>query len=181
MQNPSTDTEVIAASPRRKVVSGKAILAVVVLAAGAGAAAYWQEELSGFIALQGWDRESPKRVVRDFIRTAHASDNASIENALARNQFTLERASNGQVKTIKYQSINGQRTASPKELVPAGEPKEVDLVIRRLGDRVFYSAVVQFANGKWGVLRVERLDGSFRITALPEVFDEKRPQDLSLY
>ncbi|MFN3648488.1 MAG: hypothetical protein ACK47B_02815 [Armatimonadota bacterium] len=181
MQNPPNETEVAVAPTRARGVSPAAVLLAVVLAVGVGAFAYWNEEITGYVALHGWDQESPKQVVREFIRSAHAKENASLETTLARNQFTLEKTSNGHVETIRYQTLNGQRSAAPEDLVPPGDPKQIDLEMRRRGDQVFYSAVVQFANDKWGVFRVERRDGGPRITALPEVLDDERPQDLSLY
>ncbi len=70
---------------------------------------------------------------------------------------------------------------SSGRLVPGGEPKALDAVIRRRADVFFYSVVVQFANGKWGVFRVDRRDGKLVIVELPPVLDNERPRDLSLY
>jgi len=156
---------------------------VVILVAAAllVAGAMWQEEVMGLITLQAWDRETPKRTVADFIRLAHSEANASLAPLLSETQFDVEKEKDGRVKAIKWISQDGLQSKAPRDTVPGGEPKEFHVVMRKRGDQHFYSVVVQFGNGKWGVFRVDRAKGKAQIGGLPPVLDDSRPQDLTHY
>jgi hypothetical protein len=172
-----------AASPgKRSAGRMLGLVVIAILAAGAIAAgSFYQEEIKGYMALQAWNQNAPRQAVADFVRASHSKDNAALSNLMAPGVFTLEKEPDGRVKSIKWVDHRGVVTRPPGKIVPSGEPKVVDPVMRKRGDAHFYSVVTQFANGEWGVFRVEPRDGKFVISELPAVMDKERPKDLTMY
>ncbi|HTE20812.1 MAG TPA: hypothetical protein VK689_20800 [Armatimonadota bacterium] len=162
-------------------VSPRVLVLVLVLFGAIAAGAYWQEEIRNMIAIQAWDTASPKRVVTEYIQHAHAPDNSRLASILSSRIFTLDKAPQGQIKTVKWASPMGVTTITPEQSVPKGEPKVLDAVINKSGEKSYFNVVTQFANGKWGVFRVERLNGKPVITEVPVLLVAERPKDLSFY
>lgn len=167
--------------PASRSVSPAAVLLVIVLAVALGAAAYWYEDLRGWLSLQAWDTGAPKQAVSSLIRDSHAQNNAGIAQVLAPNVFTLEKGDDGQIKSVTWVPYAGRTTKPPKELVPEGDPKMMEVLLNKRGEVNYFSVITQFANGKWGVFRVERVKGRPMITELPPVLVAKRPENLTFY
>lgn len=161
-------------------VSPAAVVVAVVALAGMIAGAVYLEEIRGYVALQAWDQNAPKKLVTDFIRDSDAPDNAAVAEQLGEG-FVIERDDSGRISVVKYPHMNGQRSDPPKNLVPAGPPKDMDVVMRKRAESVFFNVRAQFANGKWGVFRVERPKGKLRIIELPQIYDDTKPMDLTHY
>jgi hypothetical protein len=167
-----------------RVRAGKAsvvtILVALVLTAVVIGGALFFEEIRGWFILEGWNPNAPRQLVRDFVRESHAENPEGIVRTLDAN-FTMDRDANGKITRVRWTNQEGQQSAPPDEMVPGGELKEVDAVVRKRGDQLFYSVVAQFADGKWGVFRVDKGKEGLRITAIPPVYDNQRPQDLEMY
>jgi hypothetical protein len=154
---------------------------IVVAVAGIASAGYFQDNLKGIFALQAWDRNAPKKVVADFIAAARSENPDPVGEMLLPAAFEVERDDEGKVSVVKYVDFNGLRTVPPKDLVPESAPTQMEAVIRSFGDTYYYSVVVGFEDGKWGVFRVDRVDGKLQIAAVPAVYDDTRPADLTVY
>lgn len=171
-------------SPPRKrsliKAAGTTIL-VLALTGSLGAAAYWQEELRGMVELQAWNRGAPTHLVGRLIDVCHSGSPEDLEELLAPEHFGIEKDDAGRVEKVLWRDHGGQRSVDPGSLVPAGTPQQMSPVIRNRGGTPFYSVVVQFEDGKWGVFGVKRANSKLVVFQVPTVFDDQRPTDLTMY
>jgi hypothetical protein len=167
--------------PASRSVSPGTLVLVMVLAVAMGAVAYWFEDLKGWFSIQAWDTGAPRQTVASLIQVAHAKENARLADLLAPNVFTLKKNERGQVTSVDFVKYNGRTSQAPKDLVPPGAPKVMDVLLNKSGERNYFSVITQFANGKWGVFRVDRVKGKPMISELPPVLVDKRPENLKFY
>ena len=155
------------------------ILLVVVVAVVVGA--FFMEEIKGYFLIQGWDREKPQRIVREFVLASHSDDNSSIAKLVAPDKIEVQKDPKGQVTGLKWVAVNGLTTKKPKDIAPKGEPKTLDSTLKKRGEQTYFLVITEFANGKWGVFRVGPSKIGLAIQAFPEVLDKSRPTNLTFY
>jgi hypothetical protein len=165
-------------SAKSKNVSPVAVVFVLLVAGGVVAAAYFQEDLQGIITLHGWDSNAPKALVRKYVSAANEPDNRGILEVIDTTVFAPKKDAKGKVNTVFVSQL--RRDIKPNMAVPAGELKSIDAVIKKEGGVSAWAVVTQFANGKWGVFRVDRIKGDLKITQIPLAEQPSRPSNASL-
>jgi hypothetical protein len=171
-QGPAPVTKVAA---QKKNVSPITIVIAIILTAGIVAAAYWQEDLQGWVTLQAWDQQTPKALVRKYVREVNQPDNSGILSVIDPVIFAPKKDAKGKVTTVFVSQL--RRDIKPNLAVPAGELKSIDAVIKKEGGDSSWRVVTQFSNGKWGVFRVGKVKGALKITEIPLAEQETRPSN----
>jgi hypothetical protein len=134
------------------------------LIVGVVAAAYYQEALVYAVRLQTWDRAAPGRTVTAFL-TAVRQGNRGEADAYLRGSDVEPLVEDGE--WVGYTGRYGTTTsvARLEDLLPAGEPTISSTQFIYLADG---AAVVTAAagGGKTAQYRLERIDGSWKVTGL---------------
>ncbi|MGV3725044.1 MAG: hypothetical protein ACO1SX_29440 [Actinomycetota bacterium] len=100
------------------------VVAVVVLLAGMGAAAFYQEEVAGFIRLQGWNTGPVTEASQQFIKAAASKDGKKVATFLAQGAPLLEPVSGpGGITAFKIGDYGGPKRRALKEMCPSDSPK----------------------------------------------------------
>lgn len=100
------------------------VVAVVVLLAGIGAGAFYQEEVSGFIRLQGWNTGPVTEASQQFIKAASSNDGKKVASFLAQGAPLLDPvAGPGGVTAFDIGDYGGPKRRSLKEMCPNASPQ----------------------------------------------------------
>jgi len=148
------------------------VIAVVVLGA-VMAGAYYHDEISVNVHLQGWDRASPEKLVRDFVRQAHDGDPGAA-NALD-GQRAKPVTKGGKLTGIAHEGERGSAQASIAQFVPTPDVKQVRTRIRPIS-RVF-GVAVEYTDGHWVEFAVDRTPAGLKIVNVSDVVgDHQLPE-----
>lgn len=97
---------------------------LVVVLGGMGAAAFYQEEVGGFIKLQGWNTGPVSDATREFVKAAAAGDGVKVDRMLAQDARELRpvRGPKG-VAAFMITAYGGAKKKTLKELCPTSDAK----------------------------------------------------------
>lgn len=159
-------------APRAKERVLLVVIAVIVLGVILGGA-YYQEEISTYLTLHGWEAPAAEQLVRDFVRAAHDGDPA------AASMLDGDRAkpvmSGGKLKGVSHSGERGPAEISVKDLAPTGEVKSTSSRIRRIS-KVF-GVAVEYSDGHWAEFAVGRTSAGLKIVNVSDALgDSKLPE-----
>jgi hypothetical protein len=150
-----------------------AVVAILVLG-GIMVGAYYREEVSLYMHLQPWDQRSAEKLVRDFVRNAHAGD------AAAANALDGKRAkpvtSGGKLTGISYMGERGPGRVAIKDFVPTPDVKQMETRIRPIAK--LYGIAVEYSNGRWAEFAVDRTPAGFRIVNVSGILGDRKLSQL---
>ena len=147
------------------------LVALVVLGAIL-AGAYYREDLTTYLQLQGWDSGSAEKVVRDFVPLAHRGDPAAEKYLDGDRAKAVIR--NGKLTAVSHHADRGPADVPIANLVPAAEVKNTESRIRYLV-RAF-GISVEYPNGKWAEFAVRRTPAGLKIVDVSDMLlDRKHP------
>jgi len=155
--------------------SGGAIVVAVVLLGLVVAAAFYQQELTNYWKLQGWNSGAVKQVMERFVREAHEGQ-ASAGDLLDRawGEPVLE---GGKFVGVRTSGALGPHVIRVTSFIPDGQIKDFGTRIKNRSG--VYQADVQFPNGQWAQFDVDRVQGELRIRSVPDALSPNRPQPQS--
>jgi hypothetical protein len=108
-----------------KAVQSILMVGVAVVALGAiGGAAFYQEEVGGYIRLQGWNLAPVTEASKQFVQAAAANDGKKVASLLAKDssQLSAETGASG-VTAFRIGDYGGPKRHSLKALCPTPSPK----------------------------------------------------------
>lgn len=100
------------------------VVAVVLVLGGLGAAAYYQDEVHGFVRLEGWNTRPVSSASQEFIEAAARNDGKKVATLLASGASHLNPVigSNG-VTAFEIGAYGGPQKRSLRELCPSASPQ----------------------------------------------------------
>jgi len=105
----------------------QAVIGVVVIAlvlGGIGAAAFYQDEVSGYMRLQGWNTSPVTDASKQFIRAAASNDGQKVATFLAPGAPQLSPISGARgVTGFKIGDYGGPKRHTLKEMCPNASPQ----------------------------------------------------------
>jgi hypothetical protein len=106
--------------PRDLVIS---IIVIVVLVAGIAGYAFYQDEVTGYIRLQGWNTGPVTQATRDLVAAGSKADSGRVEEFIAPNApQVVPVVKNGKVTAFQVPDYGGPKTMTLKQLFPTGNP-----------------------------------------------------------
>lgn len=101
-----------------------AVVLILLLVGGIAGAAFYQDEVGGFIRLQGWNTGPITDASKQFIQAAAQNDGQKVAALLAKDSGRLEPESgpNG-VRAFKIGDYGGPKRRTLKEMCPSDSPK----------------------------------------------------------
>lgn len=109
------------AKPIKPVVS-IAIIAAVLGAVGVGA--FYQDEVTGFVRLQGWNTAPISKATEDFVQAASKNDGARVASLVAFGVRGIEPVRKGdKVVAFMVGAYGGPKRRSLRELCPNDQPQ----------------------------------------------------------
>lgn len=109
------------AKPIKPVVA----VAVIVAVLGAvGAAAFYQDEVTGFVRLQGWNTAPITHATQEFVQAASKSDGARVASLVAFGVRGIDPVRKGdKVVAFMVGAYGGPKRRSLRELCPNDQPQ----------------------------------------------------------
>jgi hypothetical protein len=105
----------------RNVVS---VIAIVLVLGGVGAAAFYQDEVHGFIRLQGWNTKPITDASKQFVQAAASNDGKKVASLIAREAPQLDPISDSQgVTAFRIGDYGGPKKHTLKQMCPTGSPQ----------------------------------------------------------
>jgi hypothetical protein len=150
---------------------GLIVVGLVVLAAILGAA-YYQQDIATFIRLEGWNSGGAEQAVREFIKKGHAGDPGA--GRLLDTAFVKPVEQKGKLTAVQHPGAGGPVTVPLSRVVPAGEAKAVASRIKY--KKGAYEVAVQYPNGQWAAFDVGRVEGVWKINAVPDSLSPTQPK-----
>jgi len=160
---------------KRKGVSGGVIALAVVLIALVVAAANYQQELSNYWRLQGWDTASVKQTMERFVREAH--DGQASAGDLLDPKWCQPSLEGGKLVGVRHPGPVGPAVTRLKVFIPDGTIKDCGVRIKNRSG--VFQADVEYPNGQWASFDVDRVQGALRIRSVPDALSPTRPQPQS--
>ena len=153
--------------PKRSgvIVVGVVLLALVLLGA------YYQQELSHYWRLRGWDTGAVRQTMERFVREAHAGQPSAGE--LLDPEWAQPVVEGGKLVGVQHSGALGPTVTRLKPLLPDATLK--DCAVRIKNRSGVFQADVQFPNGQWGQFDVDRVRGALRIRSVPDALSPTRP------
>lgn len=147
----------------KAVKGGLAAVAVVLVVGAIGGAAFYQDEVGGFVRLQGWNTGPVTQATREFIQAAAAKDGERVAGMLATDAPTLQPVKKGNsVSAFMVGAYGGPKRITLKELCPTDSPqlKSPKLVFLE-GGSVLVDA--EYPGGHTVTLRWDRKDEGWKV------------------
>ena len=143
------------------------LLALILLGVG-GVAAYgfYQEEITAYVRLEGWNLGSATRASGDFLAAAAAADGERVAPMLFDEQNPDLKAvrENGKLVALIIPDYGGPKTRRLKEIAPNAEPKFGEpQMVTQAGGAVVVPAT--FPNHELQ-LRWDRVAGAWKLKAI---------------
>lgn len=154
---------------------GSRVAAGVILIAAVGvvvAAAYYQQELSNYWRLQGWDPGAVKQTMDRFVREGH--DGQPSAGDLLDPKWGEPVVESGKFVGVRHSGALGPHVTRVTTMLPGAEMKDFSVRIKNKSG--VFQADVQFSNGLWGQFDVDRVNGALRIRTVPDALSSTRPQ-----
>jgi hypothetical protein len=151
---------------------GDLIVVAVVLLALAVGAAYYQEQLSNYWRLRGWDTGAVKQTMQRFVREAY--DGQTSAGDLLDPAWAHPVIEGGKLVGVSQTGARGPSVTRLKALLPDATLK--DCAVRIKNRSGVFQADAQFPNGQWGQFDVDRVQGALRIRSVPDALSPTKPQ-----
>jgi hypothetical protein len=168
----TTDTKERAGKRSHGGVIALGVVLLAILLAGA----YYQQELSTYWRLRGWDTGAVRQTVERFIQEAHAGqlsagdllDPAWAKPEIEDGRFVGVTQSAGSTTGALGPYLTRVETFAP-------EPTIKDFGVRIKNRSGVFQADVQYPNGQWANFDVDRVEGALRIRSVPDALSPTRP------
>jgi len=157
----------------RKSSPVAAIILGVVLIGGIVGAAYYQQEISIYWRLHGWDTASVKQTMERFIREAH--DGQPSAGEVLDDSLAHPVVEGGKLTGVRHSGALGPVVVPVKTFSP-DDGTIKDCAIRIKNRSGVFQADVLYPNGQWGSFDVDRIQGSLRIRTVPDALSPTKPQ-----
>jgi hypothetical protein len=155
-----------------KGVSAGAIVVAVVLLALVMGAAFYQQELTNYWRLQGWDTGAVKQAVERFVKEAH--DGQASAGDLLDPKWAQPAVEGGKLVGVRHTGARGPTVTRFKAFIPDGTIKDCSVRIKNRSG--VFQADVQYPNGQWAQFDVDRVKGALLIRSVPDALSPTRPQ-----
>lgn len=100
------------------------VVAIVLVLGLIAAVGFYQDEVSGFLRLQGWNTAPVTAVTREFVAAAAKGDGAGVAKLVAANAPEVQPVhKDGEVVAFMVRAYGGATRQSLRQLCPNPEPK----------------------------------------------------------
>jgi hypothetical protein len=147
------------------------VVVVVVLLGLVCLAAYYQQETYNYWRLQGWNPGAAKDAMERFAQEAHDGQTSAgdfLDPAWC--QPVIE---GGKFVGVRHPGPVGPTVTRVEKFLP--DAKVTDCHVRIKNKSGVYQVDLQFPNGKWASLDVDRVHGALRIRSVPDALSSTQP------
>lgn len=138
------------------------MIVTVAMLAAAMAGGWYREDIAGWVALRGWDRQAPLAAAEAYARAMEASDQAGVEAVAPGTALEMD---GGTIAKMKPPGAPGQMAMQDPGVFTPALPLAAPQYRYRLNQRIVYVTLAAQAGGTVE-LAIDHREGKWRITRM---------------